>query len=77
MRTIGIFEAKTHLSEIVKKGEEVCLTNRGKEIAVIVPFDKYQQNRVGEVFARLQSLKQKAPLGNSQDIINMKNERRK
>jgi prevent-host-death family protein len=45
MKTIGIFEAKTHLSEIIKSGIEVCLTNRGKEIAVIVPFKKYQQNK--------------------------------
>ena len=38
MKTIGIFEAKTHLSEIVKKGEKICITNRGKEIAIIMPL---------------------------------------
>jgi prevent-host-death family protein len=77
MRTIGIFEAKTHLSEIVKSGEEVCLTNRGKEIAIIVPFEKYRQIKFSDAFERLQTLKQRLPLGDIQDIIDLKNEGRK
>lgn len=77
MRTIGIFEAKTHLSEIVKKGEEICLTNRGKEIAVIIPFEKYQQGKTGDAFKKLQNLIYRTPLGNIEDIIEMKDEGRK
>jgi len=77
MRTVGIFEAKTHLSEIVRRGEEICLTNRGKEIAVIVPFAKYQQNSAEEAFNRLQQLRRQKPLGSPQDIIEMKNAGRK
>ncbi|MCZ6901968.1 MAG: type II toxin-antitoxin system prevent-host-death family antitoxin [Rickettsia endosymbiont of Ixodes persulcatus] len=30
---------------MVKKGEEICITNRGKEIAIIMPFKKYYQNK--------------------------------
>jgi prevent-host-death family protein len=70
---IGVFEAKTHLSELVKKGEEICLTNRGKEIAVIVPFAKYQQSKVSEAFNKLRKLKQLKPLGSIQEIVEMKN----
>jgi prevent-host-death family protein len=39
--TVGTFEAKTKLSELldrVEKGEEVIITRHGKEIARIVPF---------------------------------------
>lgn len=77
MRNIGIFEAKTYLSEIVKTGEVICLTNRGKKIAVLVPFEKYQQEQTNNAFVKLQHLKQKLPLGNFQEIIEMKNEGRK
>ena len=38
--TVGTFEAKTKLSELldrVERGEEVVITRRGKEIARIVP----------------------------------------
>jgi prevent-host-death family protein len=38
--TVGTFEAKTKLSELldrVEKGEEIVITRRGKEIARIVP----------------------------------------
>ena len=40
MRTIGLFEAKQKLSEIVERaseGERIGITRRGKLAAVIVP----------------------------------------
>ncbi len=40
MRTIGLFEAKQKLSEIVERaseGEHIGITRRGKLAAVIVP----------------------------------------
>ena len=77
MRTIGIFEAKTHLSEIVKEGEEVCITNRGKEIAVIVPFEKYNKLSITEAFDKLKKLKLTTPIGNYNEIAEMKNMGRK
>lgn len=77
MKIMGIFEAKTHLSEIVRSGLEVCLTNRGKEVAVIVPFEKYQLDKVGQAFTNLKILKQRIPVGDFQDIIDMRNEGRK
>lgn len=39
MRTIGAFEAKTHLSRLldeVEKGGEIVITRRGKEVARLV-----------------------------------------
>lgn len=40
MKTIGTFEAKTHLSEIldtVSKGETIAITKRGKVVAHLTP----------------------------------------
>jgi prevent-host-death family protein len=41
MQSIGLFEAKTHLSELVaraEKGEEVVITRHNRPVARIVPF---------------------------------------
>lgn len=40
--TIGIFEAKTHLAQLVDKaiqGEEIVITRRGEAVAKIVPIN--------------------------------------
>lgn len=40
MTTVGIFEAKTHLSALiarVAKGEKITITVRGKPVAVLKP----------------------------------------
>jgi len=39
-KSVGVHEAKTHLSELlvrVGRGEEVVITNRGVEVARLVP----------------------------------------
>jgi prevent-host-death family protein len=43
MRTVGIFEAKNRLSELVsqaERGERVLLTRNGKPVAEIVPVSR-------------------------------------
>lgn len=45
--TIGSFEAKTHLSQIledVQDGEEITITKRGKPIAKIIPYREKKSN---------------------------------
>ena len=40
MTTVGTFEAKTHLTQLlsrVAKGEKVLITNRGQPVAMLVP----------------------------------------
>ena len=40
MTTVGTFEAKTHLTELlgrVAKGEIILITNRGRPVAMLVP----------------------------------------
>ena len=40
MTTVGAYEAKTHLPELldrVSKGESITITKRGKPVAILVP----------------------------------------
>lgn len=48
MAAIGLFEAKTHLSEYVARaeaGEEVIITRHNKPVAKIVPFVQQHNSR--------------------------------
>ena len=43
MRTVGTFEAKNHLSELldlVEKGEEILITRRGKPVARLATINE-------------------------------------
>ncbi|MDP4299444.1 type II toxin-antitoxin system Phd/YefM family antitoxin [Leptothrix discophora] len=43
METVGLFEAKTHLSELIaraERGEEVIITRHNKPVARIVPINE-------------------------------------
>jgi prevent-host-death family protein len=55
MTTVGSYEAKTHLPELlerVAKGERVVITRRGKPVAMLVPppAEKNDVRRVIEEF---------------------------
>lgn len=53
--TVGLFEAKTHLSELVnqvsEEGTEIVITRRGTAVARIVPLDS--ESPVEDALARL------------------------
>ena len=53
--TVGLFEAKTHLSELVNQvsedGTEIVITRRGTAVARIVPLDS--ESPVEAALARL------------------------
>lgn len=66
MRTVGAFEAKTHLSallEEVERGEEVVITRHGKAIARLVPEAKIDRDRVDAAIAKLKELRAGSSLG--------------
>ena len=49
-KSVGVHEAKTHLSkliEAVEQGEEVIITRRGTEVARLVPGRAATQRRFG------------------------------
>ena len=37
MRTVGIFEVKTKLSELLRAGEPIAITSHKKNVAVLYP----------------------------------------
>ena len=48
-QTIGLFEAKTHLSELVaraEQGDEVIITRHNKPVAKLVPMSRARRGTV-------------------------------
>jgi prevent-host-death family protein len=61
MKSVGVFEAKTHLSEIleqVEKGESVTITKRGEAVAQIIPIASARKGKKSpnEIVAGFQAL---------------------
>ena len=60
MRTVGLFEAKQKLSELVERaseGEQIGSTRRGKLAAVIVPA---RNTDLKEIFADIDRIRKRA-----------------
>jgi prevent-host-death family protein len=58
MRTVGLFEAKQKLSELVERaseGERIGITRRGKLAAIIVPAQS--KLSVKEIFADIEEIR--------------------
>ncbi len=51
MLSVGVHEAKTNLSELLRRvaaGEEITITRSGQPVARIVPVRKSQQRTLGQ-----------------------------
>ncbi len=61
MKTVGSYEAKTHLSRLleeVENGEEVVITRHGKAIARLVPASqRVDESRLKSVVAELKEFR--------------------
>ena len=80
MRTVGMFKTKTHLPELIKdveNGEELCITNRGKEVAFIISVEKYYKSKFEQITQKFLDLKKRSPLGDAESVIQMKSQGRK
>ena len=61
MRTIGLFEAKQKLSEIVERaseGERIGITRRGELAAIVIPARA--ETNLEEVFADIERIRKSA-----------------
>lgn len=61
MRTVGLFEAKQKLSELVEragKGERIGITRRGKLSAVIIP--PQPERSLTEIFAGMDEIRKRS-----------------
>jgi prevent-host-death family protein len=53
MKQVGVFDAKTHLSELIEDGVEVTITKHGKPVAVLTPL----QDKPEDVIARIRAIR--------------------
>lgn len=63
MRTVGLFEAKQKLSEIVERaaaGEQIGITRRGKLAAIVVPAQP--KTSLQEIFEDIERIRKRAKL---------------
>jgi len=66
MTTVGAFDAKTHLTALlrrVSKGETIRITRRGVPIAKIVPAGAGDRENPREVVQEIRELRKGAKLG--------------
>ncbi|HOO46644.1 MAG TPA: type II toxin-antitoxin system prevent-host-death family antitoxin [Deltaproteobacteria bacterium] len=61
MRTVGAYEAKTHLSNLlerVKKGERITITKHGVPVAVLQPPDIQQKADPGKIILEIREFQE-------------------
>ena len=65
MDTVGLFDAKTHLSallERVAQGEEITITKHGTPVALVVPAGNRRKKDPRKVAERIRALRKGAKL---------------
>ncbi len=65
MRRVGLFQAKNGLSELVERasrGEEIMITRRGREAAMLVPASRRAHRSPREVVAHIRRVREGANL---------------
>jgi len=65
MRSVGLFQAKNGLSELVErasKGEEFMITWRGEEMAMLVPASRRSRRPAREVIEHIRQTRKGARL---------------
>lgn len=62
MKTIGAYEAKTHLSKLLErviKGEQITITKHGVPVAVLLPPPSSSKEEPKKVIAELRAFREK------------------
>ncbi len=80
MTTIGSFEAKTHLPqllELVSRGERILITRHGKPAAMLVPAHSEEEKNVKKVIAEIKALRKGNLLGKDLSIRDLIEEGRR
>ncbi len=75
MKTIGAFEAKNRLSELLEaaeNGEEIMITKHGRPVAKLVPVDQFDRVKAREAAEWLIAFRKNHSLGGLKikDLIN-------
>lgn len=80
MQIIGMFDAKTHLPELVRnvqKGETYMLTNRNQEVAILISVSEYNRTSKKISYDFLKDIFKKSIFKNHDEINEFKNKGRK
>ncbi len=65
MKTIGLHETKTHLSEIISQvcpGDEFIITRRGVPVARLIPAGQPSRNETRQALERARELRKRLSL---------------
>ncbi len=66
MESVGAYEAKTHLPELLKRvarGERITITRHGAPVAVLIPPDPARTADVETVIKEIRAFRKKRRLG--------------
>jgi prevent-host-death family protein len=66
MKTVGAYEAKTHLSQLLDRvagGERITIEKHGVPVATLQPADSSKRRPVGEIVAELKRFRAGHRLG--------------
>ncbi len=80
MSTVGSYEAKTRLPELlrsVEQGETVTITRRGVPIARIVGIDDRANEHVGAIIDRMQAARSRRASVSASEIMAARDEGRR
>jgi prevent-host-death family protein len=71
MRTIGLFEAKQKLSELVERaheGEKIGITRRGKLAAILTPVPAAPAATLQEIFSDAETIRKRSKPRRGMDV---------
>ena len=80
MTEIGVQEAKTHLSKLLKRvedGERFSITNRGRVVAIMMPPHDITPDKANDAYRQLIALRTKYPIGTVGEVTDWKNQGRR
>jgi prevent-host-death family protein len=79
-KTVGAFEAKTHLSELLDlaaMGERFTITKRGKPVAMLVPLEEEPHMTAAEAVTVLKEIRSRVTLGTEVTVKDLVEEGRR
>lgn len=77
MKTVGAFEAKTHLSALldeVEGGQTVTITKHGKPVAQLVPMEKSDRPSTNDIIEAIRSLNSRSSKLTLKEILELRHE---
>lgn len=80
MQTLGAYEAKTRLPELlraVERGESVTITRRGVPVARLVGIDESVREDTGTIIARMKRARAGRPSVSAKEILSARDEGRR